>query len=58
MQKREWCAKSIGKLPHLFISSKTATLVPEFAVKDLPLGKTVALVPAFAVKDLPLGRTH
>ena len=24
------------KVPHLFIPSKTATLVPAFAVKDLP----------------------
>ena len=50
-------AGSNGKLPHLFIPSKTATLVPEFAVEDLPLGRTAALVPEFAVKDLPLGRT-
>ena len=32
MLKREWAAESNGKLPHLFIPSKTATLVPEFAV--------------------------
>ena len=57
MLKREWGAESNGKLPHLFIPSKTATLVPEFAVEDLPLGKIAALVPEFAVKDLPLGRT-
>ena len=43
--------------PRLFIPSKTATLVPEFAVEDLPLDRTTTLVPAFAVKDLPLGRT-
>ena len=49
--------ESKGKLPHLFIPSKTATLVPEFAVEDLPLGRTVALVPECAAKDLPLGRT-
>ena len=36
---------------------KLATLVPEFAVEDLPLGRTAALVPEFAMKDLPLGRT-
>ena len=53
MLKREWGAESNGKLPHLFIPSKTATLVPEFAVEDLPLGRTAALVPEFAVKDLP-----
>ena len=32
-------------------------LVPEFAVKALPLGRTATLVPEFAAKDLPLGRT-
>ena len=48
--------ESKGKLLHLFIPSKTATLVPEFAVEDLPLNRTTALVLAFAVKDLPLGR--
>ena len=37
----------------LFITSKTANLVPELAVEDLPLGRTAALVPEFAVKDLP-----
>ena len=57
MLKREWCAKSYGRLSHLFIPSITATLVTEFPVKDLPLGITAALVPEFAVKDLPLGRT-
>ena len=41
------------KLPHLFILSKTATLVPEFVVEDLPSGRTAALVPEFAVKGLP-----
>ena len=48
--------QSNGKLPHQFIPIKTATLVPEFAVEDLPLGRTAALAPEFAVKDLPLGR--
>ena len=57
MLNREWGAESNGKLPHLFIPSKTATFVPEFAVEDLPLSRTAALVPEFAVKDLPLGRT-
>ena len=57
MLKREWGEESNGKLPHLFIPSKTATLVPEFTVEDLPLSKTAALVPEFPVKDLPLGRT-
>ena len=36
MLKREWGAESNGKLPHLFIPSESATLVPEFAVNDLP----------------------
>ena len=49
--------ESDGKLPHLFIRSKTATLVPEFAVEDLPLDRTAALVPEFADEDLPLDRT-
>ena len=57
MLKREWSMESNGKLPYLFIPSKTATLVIEFAVDDLLLGRTAALVSEFAVKDLPLGRT-
>ena len=57
MLKREWGVKNNGKLPHLFISSKTATLVPEFAMEALPLGRTAALVPEFAVKGLTLCRT-
>ena len=56
MLKREWGAKRNGKLQHLFIPGKTATLVPEFAMEDLPLGRISALVPEFAVKDLPLCR--
>ena len=58
MLKRDWDAEINGKLPHLFILSKTATLIPEIAVEDLPLGRTAALVPELAVKDLPLDRTH
>ena len=57
MLKREWGAESNGKLPHIFIASKTVTLVPEFAVEDLPLGRPAALVAEFAVKVLPLSRT-
>ena len=57
MLKRELSAESNGKLPHLFIHSKTATLVPEFAVEDVPLGRTAALVSEFAGKTCPLGRT-
>ena len=57
MLKGEWGSVSNGKLPHLLIHSKTATLVPEFAVENLPLSRTAALMPEFAVKDLPLGRT-
>ena len=56
MIKREWGVESSGKLPYLSIPSKTADLVPEFAVEDLPLSRTAALVPALALKDLPLGR--
>ena len=57
MIKREWCVKSNGKQLHLFIPNETATLVPDFAVEDLHLGRTTALVPEFALKDLPSGRT-
>ena len=39
MLKREWGAESKGKLPHLFMLNKTATLVPEFAVEDLSWAK-------------------
>ena len=45
MLNREWGAESNGKLPHLFIPSETATLVPECAVEDLPFGRTAALEP-------------
>ena len=37
MLKREWGAESNGMLPHLLIPSKTATLVPGFAVEVLSL---------------------
>ena len=57
MLKRKWGAESNGKLLHLFIPSETATLVPDFAVEDLPLGRTAVFVPEFAGKDLSLGRT-
>ena len=40
MIKREWGAESNGKLSRLFIPSKTAIWVPEFAVKDLPMVRT------------------
>ena len=56
MLKREWAAESNENLPHLFNPSTTATLVSEFTVEDLTLGRTAALVPEFALKDLPLGR--
>ena len=54
MLEREWGAESNEKLPHLFIPSKTATQVPEFAMENLPLGRIAAFVPEFAVS---LGRT-
>ena len=43
MLNRELGAESNGKLPHLFILSKTAILVPEFALEVLPLGKNCSL---------------
>ena len=57
MLRRDWGAESNGKLLYLFIPSKTATLVPEFAVGDLALDRTAALVPESAAKDQPLCRT-
>ena len=48
MLKRE-SAESNGKLPHRYIPSKTATLVPEFAVEDLP---SVELQPGFLCLQL------
>ena len=36
MLKKEWGAESNGKLPHLFIPAKTAALLAEFAVEDMP----------------------
>ena len=57
MLKREWGVESNGKLLHLFIPSISATLVPEFGVEDLPLGRTATLVLEFALEDSPLGRT-
>ena len=36
MLKREWGAESNGKIPRLFIPGKTAALVLEFEVEDLP----------------------
>ena len=56
MLKREWGAESNGKLPHLFIPSKIVTLVPAFAMEDLPLDRTTTSLPAFGIKDLSLGR--
>ena len=53
MLKREWGKESNGKLPHLFIPSKTATLVPEFTVEDLPLSRTVTLFLRLEWKTCP-----
>ena len=43
-KEREWDAESNGKLPNLFIPSKTATLVPDFEMEDLPFNRTAVLV--------------
>ena len=51
MLKAEWGAENNGKLAHLFIPSKTAALVPELAVEDLP---SAELQPWFCVcSELP-----
>ena len=53
--KRDLGTESNGKLAHSFIPSKTAILIPEFAVEDLPRAE---LQPWFhSVKHLPLGKT-
>ena len=57
MLKREWVRKATGSYRTYSISGKTAALVPEFAVEDLPLDRTATLVPVFAVRDQSLGRT-
>ena len=44
MLKREWGAESIGKLPHLFIPGKTAALVPNFVVEDLPSAEHMMMI--------------
>ena len=36
MLKRELFAENNGKLQHLFVPGKTAVLVPEFVVENLP----------------------
>ena len=53
MLKRTFHADGIASRANKLI----VTLVPEFMVKNLPLGRTAALVTEVAVKDLPLGRT-
>ena len=55
MLNRMGCGKQL-EATALFIPSKTAALVPEFAVEDVHLNRIATLVPAFAMKDLPLGR--
>ena len=56
-KERVGCRKQREATPHLFIPSKTAAMVPELAVEDLPLDRTTTLVPEFAVTDLPLSKT-
>ena len=56
MLKREWGAEGDGKLPHLFVPSKIADLVPEFAVEDSAFGRTAALVPALCSEGSALGQ--
>ena len=51
-----WSAEINGKLPYLFIPSKTAHFVPELTVEDLSLDRTATLVSVLVVKDLPVGR--
>ena len=50
MPKRMECGK-LREATTPIHPSKTANLVPVFAMKDLPLGKTAALMSEFPVKQ-------
>ena len=54
--KREWSAKSNGKLPHLFIPGNTATLVPEFAAKRPAFGPNCDLGSCVCSERYALGQ--
>ena len=54
MLKRLGVRKTTGSYRTYSYPSKTATLVPEFAVEDLPFSRIASLVPEIAVKDQPL----
>ena len=56
MLRESGVQKARGSYCTYSIPGKTAALVPEFAVEDLPSVELQALVPALAVKDQPLGR--
>ena len=57
MLKREWVRIATGSYRIYSIPGKTAALVPEFAVEDLPLAELQPWFLPLAVKDLPLHRT-
>ena len=54
--KREWGAERNKKLPHLFISTKTASFVPEFAVEDLPFWQNCSLGFCACSEEAALGQ--
>ena len=56
MLKREWGVESNGKLPHLFIPGKTAALVPEFEVEDLPSAELQPRFLCLQLRTCLLGR--
>ena len=41
-KEREWGAESNRKIPHVFIPSKTAEWIPQFAVDDISLSRIAA----------------
>ena len=47
MLRRECGVENNGKLLHLSIPSKTATLVPEFVVENLPLSTIATFIYLF-----------
>ena len=58
MLRREWGAGRNWKLPHLFIHSEIAALVPAFVMEDLPLDRTAILMPEFYSEIPSLGQNN
>ena len=55
-ERKSGVRRATGSYRAYSVPDKTATLVPEFAVEDLPSAKLQPRFGALPVKDLPLGR--